>query len=370
MAFFIKLFCKPPITLGFLLVLFTSCSSKESTLFKLLDSELTGVDFENTITETENFNILTNEYIFNGGGVSVSDFNKDGLPDLFFTGNMVSNQLYLNQGNLKFKNITDDSKLNSNGYWSTGVAIADVNADGLMDIYIAVAMNDENRNNRLYIHQGLDTDGIPYFKEEASLYGIADPGNSMAASFIDFDNDGDLDLYVVNNEQNESIPTNYRKKVTDGSAPSNDKLYKNNGDNSFSDVTIDAGISIEGFGLSITPLDVNKDQWVDIFITNDYLTNDLLYINQKDGTFKNEIDENLLHQSKFSMGSDAGDFNNDGYTDIISLDMLGESHERRKTTIAKSSFFQNVLNKNGAIKANICVICCSKIMVLSFLLMK
>ena len=345
MAFFIKSFCKPPIILGFLLVLFTSCSSKESTLFKLLDSELTGVDFENTITETENFNILTNEYIFNGGGIAVSDFNKDGLPDLFFTGNMVSNQLYLNQGNLKFKNITDNSKLNSNGYWSTGVAIADVNADGLMDIYIAVAMNDENRNNRLYIHQGLDTDGIPYFKEEASSYGIADPGNSMAASFIDFDNDGDLDLYVVNNEQNESIPTNYRKKVTDGSAPSNDKLYKNNGDNSFSDVTIDAGISIEGFGLSITPLDVNKDQWVDIFITNDYLTNDLLYINQKDGTFKNEIDENLLHQSKFSMGSDAGDFNNDGYTDIISLDMLGESHERRKTTIAKSSFFQNVLNK-------------------------
>ena len=170
MAFFIKSFCKPPTILGFLLVLFTSCSSKESTLFKLLDSELTGVDFENTITETENFNILTNEYIFNGGGVAVSDFNKDGLPDLFFTGNMVSNQLYLNQGNLKFKNITDDSKLNSNGYWSTGVTIADVNADGLMDIYIAVAMNDENRNNRLYIHQGLDTDGIPYFKEEASLY--------------------------------------------------------------------------------------------------------------------------------------------------------------------------------------------------------
>ena len=345
MAFFIKPFCKPFIILGFLLVLFTSCGSKESTLFKLLDSEFTGVDFENTITETESFNILTNEYIFNGGGVAVSDFNKDGLPDLFFTGNMVSNQLYLNQGNLKFKNITDDSKLNSNGFWSTGVAIADVNADGLMDIYIAVAMNNENRNNRLYIHQGLDTDGNPYFKEEASSYGIADPGNSMAASFIDFDNDGDLDLYVVNNEQNESIPTNYRKKVTDGSAPSNDKLYKNNGDNSFSDVTIDAGIKIEGFGLSITPLDVNKDQWVDLFITNDYLTNDLLYVNQKDGTFKNEIDKRLLHQSKFSMGSDAGDFNNDGHTDIISLDMLGESHERRKTTIAKSSFFQNVLNK-------------------------
>ena len=149
MAFFIKSFCNPIIILAFLGVLLISCNSKESNLFKLIDSEFTGVDFENTITETEDFNILTNEYIFNGGGVAVSDFNKDGLPDLFFTGNMVSNQLYLNKGNIKYKNITDDSKLNSNGYWSTGVAIADVNADGLMDIYIAVAMNEENRNNRL-----------------------------------------------------------------------------------------------------------------------------------------------------------------------------------------------------------------------------
>ena len=344
MAFFIKYFHRAFIFFTLSGVLFVSCSKEQSTLFDLLDSEYSGIDFENTITETDNFNILTNEYIFNGGGVAVSDFNKDGLPDLFFTGNMVSNEMYLNQGELKFKKITKNAKLNSDNYWSTGVAIADVNSDGWMDIYIAVAMKDENRNNRLYIHQGLDYNGFPYFKEEAEKYGVADSGNSMAASFIDFDRDGDLDLYVLNNEQNESIPTNYRKKITDGSAPSNDKLYKNNGDNSFTDVTKEAGINIEGFGLSVTPLDVNKDQWVDLFITNDYLTNDLLYINQQDGTFKNEIDEHLLHQSKFSMGSDAGDFNNDGYTDIISLDMLGESHERRKTTIAKSSFFQNVLN--------------------------
>ena len=154
-----------------------------------------------------------------------------------------------------------------------------------------------------------------------------------------------LILYVLNNEQNETIPTNYRKKIIDGSAPSNDKLYRNNGDGSFSDITIEAGIIFEGFGLSVTPVDINKDQWVDLYITNDYLTNDLLYINQKDGTFKNEIQNYLSHQSKFSMGSDASDFNNDGYTDLISLDMLGESHERRKTTISKSFFFQNVLNK-------------------------
>lgn len=345
MAFFIKKFYQTPLIACLLFVFISSCNLGPKPLFRLLDSTSTGIDFENIITETDSFNILTNEYIFNGGGIAVSDFNQDGLPDLFFTGNMVSNQLYLNQGDLNFINVTKKAKLSSEGFWSTGVAIADINADGLMDLYVAVAMNDQNRKNRLYINQGLAEDGIPHFIEAAADYGVADSGNSMAASFIDFDRDGDLDLYVLNNEQNESIPTNYRKKITDGSAPSNDKLYENNGDGSFTDITNKAGINIEGFGLSVTPLDVNKDQWVDLFISNDYLTNDLLYVNQKDGTFKNEIEQYLLHQSKFSMGSDASDFNNDGYTDIISLDMLGETHERRKTTIAKSSFFQNVLNK-------------------------
>ena len=330
--------------LPLILILFLSCS-KDQTLFKLLDSKKTGITFNNLITETDEFNILTEEYIFNGGGIAVSDFNNDGLPDLFFTGNMVSNELYLNQGNLTFKNSTVNAQLDSDGFWSTGVAIVDINADGWMDLYIAVAMHDNNRRNRLYVHQGLDDKGLPVFKEQAEQYGIADPGNSMGAAFIDFDQDGDLDLYVLNNEQNETIPTNYRKKIIDGSAPSNDKLYKNNGNGTFTEVTLEAGIVYEGFGLSVTPVDINKDQWVDLYITNDYLTNDLLYINQKDGTFKNEIQNYLLHQSKFSMGSDASDFNNDGYTDLITLDMLGESHERRKTTISKSFFFQNVLNK-------------------------
>ena len=311
----------------------------------LLSSEESGIDFNNVITETDDFNILSEEYIFNGGGVAVSDFNNDGYPDLFFTGNMVSNELYLNKGDLKFKKVTEESKLNSEGFWSTGVSVVDINSDGLMDLYIAGAMNIDKRENKLYVNQGLNSNGIPVFKELASKYGINDNGNSMGSAFIDYDNDGDLDLYVLNNEQNETIPTNYRKKIIDGSAPSNDKLYKNNGDETFSDVTLEAGILFEGFGLSVSPVDINKDQWVDLYITNDYLTNDLLYINQKDGTFKNEIQNYLSHQSKFSMGSDASDFNNDGYTDLISLDMLGESHERRKTTISKSFFFQNVLNK-------------------------
>ena len=325
-------------------VLIQSCTNNKD-LFELLKSNDTGIDFNNVINETDEFNILSEEYIFNGGGVAVSDFNNDGYPDLFFTGNMVSNELYLNQRDLRFKKVTNQSKLNSEGFWSTGVSVVDINSDGLMDLYIAGAMNPDNRENRLYVNQGINSNGIPVFKELANSYGINDKGNSMGAAFVDFDNDGDLDLYVLNNEQNETIPTNYRKKIIDGSAPSNDKLYRNNGDGSFSDITLEAGIIFEGFGLSVTPVDINKDQWIDLYITNDYLTNDLLYINQKDGTFKNEIQNYLSHQSKFSMGSDASDFNNDGYTDLISLDMLGESHERRKTTISKSFFFQNVLNK-------------------------
>ena len=327
-----------------LIFLIQSCS-KQNKLFVLLKSEKTGIEFNNKITETDDFNILTDEYIFNGGGVALADFNRDGLPDLFFTGNMVSNELYLNKGYLKFENVTNSAKLNSTGFWSTGAAVVDINSDGWMDIYVSGAMNTNNRKNRLYVNQGLNKENIPVFEEQAEKFGIDDNGNTMGACFIDYDKDGDLDLYVLNNEQNETIPTNYRKKIIDGSAPSNDKFYKNNGDGTFSDITLDAGILFEGFGLSVTPVDINKDQWIDLYITNDYLTNDLLYVNQKNGTFKNEIQDYLSHQSKFSMGSDASDFNNDGYTDLISLDMLGESHERRKTTISKSFFFQNVLNK-------------------------
>jgi len=322
-----------------------SCTnSKKATLFEKLPSSHTQIYFNNQIIETDSFNILTNEYIFNGGGVGVCDINKDGLPDLFFSGNMVSNRLYINKGNLKFDDITEESGLKSTEFWATGIAIADVNGDGWMDFYVCAAMY-EDRANRLYVNQGLNKNGVPTFLELATQYGVADRGNSMAASFIDYDKDGDLDLYVLNNEQNKRIPTNYRKKILDGSAISNDKLYKNNGNGTFTDVTLEAGILIEGFGLSVTPLDVNNDQWVDLFITNDYLTNDILYINQKNGTFKNGIADILMHQSKFSMGSDAADFDNDGYVDIVSLDMLGENHERKKTTISKSSFFEDVLNK-------------------------
>ena len=179
-------------------VLIQSCTNNKY-LFELLKSNDTGIDFNNVINETDEFNILSEEYIFNGGGIAVSDFNNDGYPDLFFTGNMVSNELYLNQGGLRFKKVTNQSKLNSEGFWSTGVSAVDINSDGLMDLYIAGAMNPDNRENRLYVNKGINSNGIPVFEELANSYGINDKGNSMGAAFVDFDNDGDLDLYVLNN---------------------------------------------------------------------------------------------------------------------------------------------------------------------------
>ncbi len=188
-----------------------ACHTPEKeTLFRKIPSSHSNVDFNNSIVETDAFNILTEEYIFNGGGVTVGDFNGDGLPDLFFTGNQVGNKLYLNKGGMKFEDITETAGVKAEDYWSTGTTLVDINADGLPDIYVCAAMHPEKRNNLLFVHQGLDENGHPVFEEQAALYGIAEEGNSMAAVFFDMDNDGDLDLYVLNNEQSNILPGNYR----------------------------------------------------------------------------------------------------------------------------------------------------------------
>ena len=324
-----------------------SCSKRTDTLFELHSTKTTGIEFNNRIVESDTFNILTDEYIFNGGGVAVGDFNNDGLPDLYFTGNQVSNALYLNKGNLKFEDITESSGTAAADRWSTGVTVVDINGDGWMDIYVCSAMfpDKERRSNMLFVNQGLDNDGKPYFKEMAKEYGIAEHGNSMMATFFDYNNDGLLDLYVLNNEQVKGAPSNFREKITDGSAINNDRLYKNNGDGTFTDVTIEAGITIEGFGLGIAVADINQDGWLDIYVSNDYMPNDILYINNQDGTFSNRTKEYIRHQSMFSMGSDIADYNNDGYLDIITLDMLGESNFRKKTTIAKNSYQTYINNE-------------------------
>lgn len=328
-----------PSLLGLILLAFFSCK-KETTLFELHPFEDTGIDFTNSITETDSFNILTDEYIFNGGGLAVADFDNNGLPDLFFTGNQVANKLYLNSGEFSFKDVTETAGVAAADQWCTGTAVADINGDGWMDIYVASAMKTGpgQRNNLLFVNQGLNENGEPTFREMAAEYGIADSGNAMGAAFVDYDLDGDLDLYVLNNEQSKITPTTYRQKITDGSAINNDRFYRNNGDGTFTDVTIEAGITIEGFGLGLLVSDLNNDGWPDIHVSNDYITNDILYLNNRDGTFTNNSRKLLRHQSQFSMGADIADFNNDAMPDIITLDMLGEDNFRKKTTISTNSY--------------------------------
>lgn len=316
-------------------------------MFYRIPSNHSGIKFNNQIIETDSFNVLTSEYIFNGGGVAIGDFNNDGRPDIFFTGNQVQNKLYLNQGEFMFEDVSEVAGITAEDRWNTGIAIIDINNDNLLDIYVCAAMlpTDMENANMLFVNQGLNKDGVPIFKEMAEQYGIADTGNSMGSAFFDYDKDGLLDLYVLNNVIIHELPTTYRKKVVDGSALSNDRLYHNNGDGTFTDVTIQAGITIEGFGLGVAISDLNYDGWPDIYVSNDYLTNDLLYINNHDGTFSNEIDKLIKHQSVFSMGSDISDFNNDGFLDIFNLDMLGETNYRMKTTIGDSKYNTYILNE-------------------------
>ncbi len=325
----------------------TSCARDTPTLFRLVPSETSGVTFNNHIIETDTSNILNNEYIFNGGGIGIGDFNNDAKPDLFFAGNQVANKMYLNQGKFRFKDVSAFAGIEAADRWSTAVTLVDINHDGWLDVYVCAAMNSSAtlRANQLFVNQGLNEDGLPEFTEMAASYGIAETGNSMGAAFFDYDKDGHLDLYVLNNEQTHTLPTNYRPKVNDGSAVSNDRLFHNNGDGTFNDVTITAGITYEGFGLGIAVSDLNKDGWPDLYICNDYLTNDLLYTNNGDGTFSTEIGEQIRHQSKFSMGSDISDYNTDGHLDIVTLDMLGETNYRMKTTIGNNNYINYVLNE-------------------------
>ncbi len=325
------------------LILITLClgaCNKHHERFEQMKPEKTGISFTNEITESDSFHILSNEYIYNGGGVGIGDLNNDGLQDIVFTGNMVSTEVYLNQGNFTFKNITSHLEHLLPQKWHSGVAIADINGDDLADIYLTSTTNShlEKRRNECWVNQGTDEMGVPSFVEMASAMGINDTGYSVHAGFFDYDLDGDLDLYVLNNIVKKQVPTNYRPKITDGSSINNDRLYQNKGDGTFKDVTLEAGITIEGYGLGLAFGDINLDGYPDIYISNDYIANDILYINQKDGTFQNQADKLLSYQSKFSMGNDVSDINNDGYPDIFTLDMMPEIYSRKKQTVNGNSY--------------------------------
>ncbi len=334
--------------ISFFLLLCTSLFScfNKTPRFELLSIEATGIDFNNVVLEEDSFNIMHYEYMYNGGGVGVGDLNNDGIPDLIFTGNKISSKIYVNKGEFKFFDITSNFEGLNNNQWLSGVCVADVNADGWNDVYFTSTMSNDSlkRKNQLWINQGLK-EGQPWFKEMAEAYGIADMGYSMHAAFFDYDLDGDLDLYVLNNVINKEVPTNYRTKIADGSAVNNDQLYQNLGNSTFKNVTIEAGIVFEGYGLGIAVGDVNKDGYPDIYISNDYIANDLLYINQRNGKFSNQSKNYFSYHSRFSMGNDMADMNNDGNLDIITMDMMPEQYFRKKQTINGNSYFVYVNNE-------------------------
>lgn len=334
-----------PYTLAlFSILTITSCSKPPR--FELLSSEETGITFRNDVLEKDTFNIMRNEYMYNGGGVGIGDLNNDGLQDIIFTGNKVKSQIFLNQGGFSFKDITTSFEGLSANQWFSGVCIVDINADGLNDVYFTSTMSPDSslRKNQLWMNQGIN-EGIPSFKEMAEAYGIADMGHSMHAAFFDYDLDGDLDLYVLNNIINKAVPTNYRVKISDGTAVNNDHFYINLGNGKFREATIETGIVYEGYGLGIAVGDVNKDGYPDLYISNDYIANDLLYINQRNRTFKNEAKNYISYQSRFSMGNDMADMNNDGLLDIITMDMMPEQYFRKKQTINGNSYYVYVNNE-------------------------
>ncbi|HEX6226510.1 MAG TPA: VCBS repeat-containing protein [Chryseolinea sp.] len=329
-----------------ILVGVVSCDNKPETLFRLRPASSTGVDFSNTITETDSFNILTHEYIYNGGGVAVADFNRDGLQDLFFTGNEVPNKLYLNKGNLKFKDVTEEAMVNIPGRWNSGAVVVDINNDGWPDLYVTATMKKDSslRANMLFLNKGVKGE-TARFEEVAGQFGIADTGYSTMAAFFDYDRDGDLDLYVLTNEQLPGSPAAYRDKIDDGTSPNTDRLYRNNGNGTFANVSAEAGIIYEGFGLGLAVADLNADNWPDLYVSNDFLSNDIVYINNQDGTFSNRSTEIVNHQSHSSMGNDVADFDNDGLPDIVTLDMLPETNSRKKSTIHNKSYLTYINNE-------------------------
>jgi len=330
----------------FSIVISSLFSCKKATLFERVSSDHSGIKFNNLIVETDSINPLSMLNIYNGGGVGVGDFNNDGLQDLYFTGNAVSNRLYLNKGDMQFEDVTAKAGVGGKGGWGRGVAVVDLNNDGLLDIYVCNSLLPDSvkRTNLLYINQGPDKDGVPRFKEMAKEYGLNKHVHSTMASFFDYDNDGDLDMYLTVNEAiaNDNQST-FRPVIKDGSHRSTGKLFRNEWDPVlkhpvFKDVSKEAGILTEGYGHGTSIVDINRDGWKDIYVTNDFLTSDILYINNHDGTFTDKSKEYFKHTSANAMGQDVEDLNNDGLADVFSLDMDPEDNFRKKMMLSSNSY--------------------------------
>ncbi|MEQ8534550.1 MAG: VCBS repeat-containing protein, partial [Imperialibacter sp.] len=318
---------------------------KEDPVFKRLPGSSSGVTFRNDVDENYNNYFDNFAYVYNGGGVGIGDINNDGLSDIYFTGNEVPNKLYLNEGNLKFKDISQSAGVEGNGRWNNGVTMVDINGDGLLDIYVCKGGyhdSEEERTNLLYINQGDLT-----FKEQAKDFGLDESGYSIHASFFDMDNDNDLDVYLTNRPDSFDLPLTemIRQKKLSPSF-SRDKLYKNE-NGKFREIGAQAGIKNNfGYALSVVTADFNGDGYADIFVANDFAEGDYMYINQKNGTFKEQIKETTNHISMYSMGTDVADINNDGLEDIMVTEMLPEDYKRSKVSMPSMDVegFYNIVN--------------------------
>jgi enediyne biosynthesis protein E4 len=318
-----------------LLLVFNSCRNKvESSLFSPLSASSTGINFVNRLDPDPNFNLFSYMYYYNGSGVGAGDFNNDGLVDLFFAANRTGSALFLNKGSMRFENITATAGIPIDSMWSTGVSVVDLNNDGLLDLYVCRVGNYKllKGQNSLYINKGVDVNGIPTFEDQAAAYGLDFSGYSTQAAFLDFDGDEDLDMFLLNHSVNHE--GNYQpRRVFEGTVDSlaGHRLYRNDSEQKdgvfmpkFIDVSKGAGINMSkiGYGLGVAVSDINLDGWPDIYVGNDFHENDYLYINQRNGRFREEGAERLAHTSQFSMGVDMADITNDGYPEIISMDML------------------------------------------------
>jgi hypothetical protein len=327
-------------------------ASKTKAVFELLDPSETGITFTNAIQNQKDFNIFSYRNFYNGGGVSIGDVNNDQLPDVFLTSNMGQNKLFLNKGNLQFEDITESAGVGGSKAWSTGVVMVDINYDGYLDIYVCNAgyVKGDDQANELFINNGDNT-----FTEKAAEYGLDNNGYTTHAAFLDYDLDGDLDVYILNNSFIPVNTLNYSNKrnlnakdwpVKDFLKGGGDQLLRND-DGKFTDVTNEAGVfnSLIGFGLGVTVGDINGDGWLDLYVSNDFFERDYLYVNQQDGTFKEDLPAYMGHISLSSMGADMADINNDGYPEVFVTEMLPPEDYRRKTTTMFESYNTHLLKQ-------------------------
>ena len=318
-----------------LIATLSSCSFNDFETFTKLDSDKTHLDFVNQVFESDSISLANNYYFYNGAGVTVSDFNNDGLQDIYYTGNHTTSKLYINKGNLSFEDVTQQAGL-ENGYWCSGSTYADINGDGWQDIFVCTV--GKNEPNLLYINQGTYTNGVPEFKEEAVNFGLDDKRVCTQAAFLDYDQDNDLDLFIIVNSQLMNDRNQTRPIKTGTNSNTVDILFQNNGDNTFTEVSEESGIIYEGYSLGLAITDLNNDGWPDIYVANDFITNDLLYINNQNGGFDEKANDYLRHTSYNGMGVDIADVNQDGLMDITVMDMLPESNRRRKLMLAPLNY--------------------------------